>query len=241
MTETWLQDTEYQRDYVQVNRYNTVFENRTGKRGGGIGFYLKEQLQYKVRTDLTRNYTDLEILVVEIRGRNKNTPSLVCAVYQPSSIEVEKLEWLEKFEQFLANLYATWNGVLIITGDFNINLLSHENESTNRYKNILHAFSLQQHVTKPTRKGKTLILHISSNISTKLIHCNVISTDEISDHDEPYAIFNIQKERFQKEYKYVRDEKNLDMNKYIWILNNYQLALSMHLMSLMIKFQFSTN
>ena len=67
--------------------------------------YLKEQLQYKVRTDLTRNYTDFEILVVEIRGRNKNT-TLVCAVCQPSSIEVEKLEWLKKF---LANIfYLEW-------------------------------------------------------------------------------------------------------------------------------------
>ena len=164
-------------------------------------------------------YTDLEIFVVEIRGRNKNTPSLACAVYQPSSIEIEKLEWLEKFEQFLANLYTTWNGVLIITGDFNINLLSHQNESTNRYKNILHIF------LKPTRKGETLIDHISCNISTKLVHCNVISTDEISDHDEPYAIFNIKKERFQKRYKYVRDEKNVDMNKYI--LDFKQLTTSL--------------
>ena len=126
-------DTKYQRDYVQVNGYNTIFKNRTGKRGGGLGFYLEEQLQYKVRTDLTRNYTDLEILVVEMRERNKNTPYLVCAVYQPSSIEVEKIVWLEKFEQFLANIYTTWNGVLIITADFNINLVIHQNESTNRY------------------------------------------------------------------------------------------------------------
>ena len=74
---------------------------------------------------------------------------------------------------------------------------------------------MQQYVTKPTRKGKILIDHISSNISTKLIHCNVISTDENSDHDEPYAIFNIKEECFQKRYKYVRDEKNLDMNKHI--------------------------
>ena len=70
----------------------TVFKNRTGKRGGGVGFYLKQQLQYKVRTDLTRNYTDLEILVAEICGRNKNTPILVCTVYQATSIEAEKLE-----------------------------------------------------------------------------------------------------------------------------------------------------
>ena len=74
---------------------------------------------------------------------------------------------------------------------------------------------MKQHVTKPTRKSKKLIYHINSNISTKLIHCNVISTDKNSDHDEPYAIFSIKKERFQKLHKYVRDENNLNLNKYI--------------------------
>ena len=38
---------------VQVNEYNTVFKNRTEKSGSGVGFYLKEQLQYKVHTNLT--------------------------------------------------------------------------------------------------------------------------------------------------------------------------------------------
>ena len=28
-------------------------------------------------------------------------------------------------------IYIAWNGVLIVTGDFNINFLSHQNESTN--------------------------------------------------------------------------------------------------------------
>ena len=60
---------------MQVNGYNTVFKSRAGKRGGGVGFYLKKQLQYKVQTDITRNYTDLEIHMVEIHGRNKNTPT----------------------------------------------------------------------------------------------------------------------------------------------------------------------
>ena len=52
------------------------------------------------------------------------------------------------------------------------------------------------------------------------MHCNVISTDKISDHDESYAIFNIKKERFQKLYKYVRDETNLDMKSIYWTFNN---------------------
>ena len=110
VTKTWLQVTDYQRDYMQVNGYNTVFKNRTGKRGDGVRFYLKEQLQYKVGTDFTWNYTDLEILVVDIHGRNKSTSTLLCAVYQPSSIEVGKLESPEKFEQFLANIHYLEEG-----------------------------------------------------------------------------------------------------------------------------------
>ena len=101
-----------------------------------------------------------------------------------AQLRLRNLNGLKNFQL----IYFIWNGVLIETGDSNINLLSHQNESANSYKNILHTFSFKQHVTKTTRKGKTLIDHISSNISTKLIHCNVISTDEISDYDEPYAI-----------------------------------------------------
>ena len=53
--------------------------------------------------------------------------------------------------------------------------------------------SLPQHVTKPTRKGKSLIEHICSNILSEVIHGDVIHTDEISEHDCPYTIFNIKK------------------------------------------------
>ena len=74
---------------------------------------------------------------------------------------------------------------------------------------------MQQHGTKQTRKGKTLIDHICSNIPSKLIHCYVIYADEMSDHDCPYTIFNIKKESFEPRYNYIRIEKSLNMNNYI--------------------------
>ena len=67
-------------------------------------------------------------LFVEISGRNKNTPSLICVAYQPSSNETEKLEWLENFENLLADVYL--KGVFIVTGDFNIDLLGEPKETT---------------------------------------------------------------------------------------------------------------
>ena len=88
-------------------------------------------------------------------------------------------------------------------------------ESAKRYKDTLHMFSLQQHVTKPTRKGKTLIDHSCSNIPSKLIHDDLMYTDEISDHDCLYTIFNITKERFEPRYKCIRIDKNLNVNSYI--------------------------
>ena len=169
---------------------------------------VKESITYKVRRDLAKGHDNLEIPFVEIGGKNKNTPSLICVAYEPSSNEIEKMEWLENFENLLADVYLKWIGVFIVTGDFNIDLLGDPKESTRRYKNLLHTFSLHQHITKATRKNKTLIDHVSSNMNNKLLHTDVLMTDEISDHDTPSGIFNIKKERYEPLYKYARNEKD---------------------------------
>ena len=215
LNETWVEDYIYQQNCIQINGYNAIVINRINKRGGGVGFYVKDQLEYKICKDFTSKYESLEILLIEILSRNRNSPTLICVAYQPGSIKAEKLEWLEKSEALMTDINTFWNGTLILTGDFNIDLLKSFKESTKRYKDILHMFSLQQHVTKPTRKGKTLIDYICSNIPSKLINGDVIYTDEISDDDCPYTSFNIKEERFQLCYKYIRIEKNLNMNNYI--------------------------
>ena len=128
--------------------------------------YIKDHLKYTVRHDLSKIDETLETLWVEIRGRNKNNSYLVGSIYQPSSNETEKRQWLERF-------------IIILAGDLNIDLLNVK-ESTRMYKDLLHTFSFHQHVHKPTRKNKTLIDHISSNLAHKIIHSDVIYTDEIS-------------------------------------------------------------
>ena len=49
---------------------------------------------------------------------------------QPSSDEKEKQCWLEKFDCLIAEVYVKWNGMIIIAGDFNINLNSDSGKST---------------------------------------------------------------------------------------------------------------
>ena len=48
-------------------------------------------------------------------------------------------------------------------------------------------------------------------MNNKLLHTDVLMTDEISDHDTPNGIFNIKKEHYEPGYKYVKNEKDLNM------------------------------
>ena len=97
LSDTWFKKYKNQQNYDQINIYNAIFKNRTNKGGGGVRFYIKDQLEYKIRKDLTSKHESLEVLLIEIRGRNKNSPTLVCVA--------EKLEWFEKIEALMTYLH----------------------------------------------------------------------------------------------------------------------------------------
>ena len=59
---------------------------------------------------------------------------------------------------------------------------------------IQHSFSLRQHIT---RKSKILINHVISAIPSGVIYHNIVHTEEISNHDALYVIFNIKKDKYQ--------------------------------------------
>ena len=214
VSETWLKENHLQESYVQIPGYSTFFKHRDGKKGGGVAIYIKDHYTVNERKDIGKIDTSIENLWIEVKGRNKNTPYLVGVLYQPSSIEAEKLTWLDKFDSLLNKISLKWYGTVIITGDFNIDLLR-DTESTQRYKAILESYSFTQHIKKPTRNGKTLIDHISTNITKGIASSEVLPTGEISDHDSPYAIFQVKKQRYEPRYKWIRNEKNLDMKNYI--------------------------
>ena len=50
LTETWLNDETSEN--FNLNNYNFVCSNRANRKGGGVGFYISNNLNYKLRTDL---------------------------------------------------------------------------------------------------------------------------------------------------------------------------------------------
>ena len=136
-------------------------------------------------------------------------------MYQPSSENAEKIERIEKIDAVLSSVKSTWDSTIILAGDTNIDLLS-GSTTRNMYKQKLHTHQLTCHITKPTRKGKKLIDHISSNISkNKILHSDVLPCATISDRDAPYIIVNISTNKYEICYKFIRNLKHFNLETYI--------------------------
>ena len=94
-------------------------------------------------------------------------------------------EWLEHFESLRGYLTATWDGLIVVTGDINVDLLRRNKPITSQYQDILSSLNLHQHVHKPTRttdKTSTLIDHIISNFRQRILHTDVLPCPLVSDH-----------------------------------------------------------
>ena len=214
LTETWLKDNPFLLEYVKIEGYKMYYHNRDNKRGGGVGIYIKDNIKHKLCKDIVNINPALEHLWLEIEGKNKHSKLLLCVAYQPYFTHQEKAEWLENFERVIGNATLDWTGNVVITGDLNIDLLSNS-PIKDSYLETLRSFDLTQHVNSPSRKGISLIDHISTNSSCKVKFCDVLPTPEISDHDAVFACINTRVARFEPRYKIIRDMRNFDLSAYV--------------------------
>lgn len=83
------------------------------------------------------------------------------------------------------------NGQIIVSSDFNINLLR-QMQITEKYSETLKHYNIIQHIEKSTRSGTKSIRHISSNL-TRVTSQNVLPCDKMSDHNASYVNANIRK------------------------------------------------
>ena len=117
-------------------------------------------------------------------------------------------DWLNSVENLLVYLTVYWDGMLMLTGDINIDLLRPSDHLTKRYQGILDMFELTQIVKRPTRvtrTSKTLIDHFITNHPQKVTNTGIIPCSIVSDHDAIYAYVNV---RLQPCYKFIRDIRN---------------------------------
>ena len=117
ITETWLMDSPVG---VEIDGYNFVYKNRPVRSGGGVGFYVSDNLDFRTRTDIYADEAEvMEALFIEIiRPHEKNI--IVGIIYRPPNQNVN--DFLTRMNEILGKISRD-NKICYIMGDFDLNLL----------------------------------------------------------------------------------------------------------------------
>ena len=146
MSETWLKDNPLRLQYVTIPGYSQVFRNRDRFRGGGVGAYLRDGVSYKRRTDIENMAPELEHLWIEIPGRNRHSKMLLGVLYRSNFIQ-DFHTWIDTVESLFSQLNVLWDGLLVVTGDVNVDMLTPAAPQVRKYCDMLTSLNLYQHVT----------------------------------------------------------------------------------------------
>ncbi len=120
LQESWLNAND---DITQIklDHYNCVIQGKTCSSKGGLMMYIHEKFNYKVKI-YGHQCNNWESQIVELSGGGLSKPITICNIYKPPS------DLNENYKLFIDELSTLMEMIenkkdVIITGDFNINLL----------------------------------------------------------------------------------------------------------------------
>ena len=159
-----------------IDNYN-MFCNNVASNMGGICIYVRDNLNCKIREDLTLRKDHIETLFLEVIIDKKAT--LVGMFYRRPGTSCER------FIEDLSKVLDKINSTCICMGDFNLNLLNEMNNAqVATFVDKFKQYSFSPVILKPTRvraNSATLLDHIWINFDQSNYNSNIILTD-ISDH-----------------------------------------------------------
>lgn len=188
--ESWLNETS--KDMIQFDNYNSLHSLRSnGKRGGGISTYISKHIDSRLIPLATMNNDNIETLFIDLTHNGKRI--VLGTIYRPPS--GCHISFKNEFNRILSLFNKSLYTNILICGDFNYDLLNHENcETTSSFLNDIHSKSLLPTINKPTRISQetaTLLDNILITDPTD-ISTGILNSD-LSDH---FPIFLIRKNIF---------------------------------------------
>lgn len=182
ITETWLHEG-ISNDLIDLEGFRLYRRDRN-TRGGGLCIYANN----KINTAIIQTGDVIEQLWLEIKI--DKIKIAVGVVYKPPAFNTEL--FLNELEDTLILLTPSVKNI-VITGDFNINLLNMQNAVVDNFYSVLETFNLKQIVDVPTRVTETsesLIDLIIVSMEEDIVEKDVIET-ELSDHHLTYCTLQV--------------------------------------------------
>ena len=204
-----------------INSYSLERNERNSNGGGGVALYIKDNVNYKLRPDLTPS--SLEMMVVEI-SKPKTKPFIISTWYRPPNSPIEVLR---EFENFLKSIDVV-NKEILIVGDINCDLASTSIDPLRPTVQFLYdSYQFTQLINEYTRVtvwSKTMIDHLITNKPQTIIISGVLKIS-ISDHYMIYGIRKFTHTKSNPKYIESRNMKNFDPNLFTQDLLNVQWNL----------------
>ena len=132
---------------IELPGYNFYY-TPSHSSAGGVGIYVRSNLEANKRDDLCVRDADFETVWVEICNPNaKNV--ICCCVYRHPNSDISKFN--DHLHGKIEDL-AKENKLIAIMGDFNIDLLKYDcHSATNEFVNMMFSHHFQPAILHPTR------------------------------------------------------------------------------------------
>ena len=165
-------DSTIENSEIYLPGFEIIRKDRTvnGRNGGGVCIYLRTNINYIMRDDLSSD--NLECLIIEItKPRSKSL--LLGTWYRPPNSPTSHLN---DFENIIGKIDSE-NQELCILGDINIDLMQEPiSANASKLNSILDVYGMDQLITEPTRitnNSRSLIDLCLTNIPSKIINSGV--------------------------------------------------------------------
>ena len=127
-------------DYYNLTDYNLETTDRVDNKVGGVGLYVSNNFEYKLRSDLCTQNEIFESCFIEInRSHNNSKNIIVGTLYRHHHHSIN--EFNNQLEDII-NKINLENKLIYLTGDFNIDILKDKESNINDFIDLMFSFSL---------------------------------------------------------------------------------------------------
>ena len=199
-------------EIINIPGYNLVYEARKSAQGGGVAFYIKNCISYKIIKNLS-NFVEREFECLTVEAVVNKKKLLLCNIYKPPNppVGTSSAEFIDNFinnmDTQLSNL-ALYNSNTYVFLDSNVNLLKINNcQNAARYLETIYSNGYNQKIGKATRiigDSFSLIDHILYKSDLVNIKSGTILTD-FSDHFTNFICIPLCNPKNKTEHRFSRD------------------------------------
>jgi hypothetical protein len=210
---------------VEIPGFKFIYKCRISTRGGGVGFYIKNNISHKILNNLSYfEENSFECLTVEIRVKSRKY--VLSTIYRPPSSRYSTTadyndQFITNIDTHLSNL-ASYNKNSLVFLDSNVNLLAlNSNTCVARYFETLYSNGFSNLIGKATRIKNASFSLIDQILAKVDFKCNsgTLITD-FSDHFTNFCYIDTNDSSSRPGFRFVRSFTKSAVDRFKGALQN---------------------